>query len=118
MSAECAVASSLTPVVTDSVEVSGWDAEGQFFAEMAILDVSYAGDLTTSLCHRITNGSLMFVRLLSGPGEDTYEKGQPTANEAYAIEAPDFTSRCRIRLTPCQPQSVRRHGDQTVATRI
>jgi hypothetical protein len=104
--------------VREYVEISGWDADGQFFAEIADLAVSESGDTTALLCHRVNSGSLVFVRLLHGHGEDAREKGHPTAHETQALEAPDTTGRSRIRLTPCHPRTARRRGDQMEATRI
>lgn len=118
MPAKCAVSSATSNAVAQSVEVSGWDAEGQFFVEIADLDLSDSGETTARLCHRVSSGSLVFVRLLYGQGEDVHERSHPTANEAHPIEAPDFTGRYRIRLTPCQPRAARQHGDQMMATRI
>jgi hypothetical protein len=116
MPSECVVDNATG--ATQPVEVSGWDAEGQFFVEIANLELDDSGDMTARLCRRVNSGSLVFVRLVHAPSENTPEKGHPTANEAHATEAPDFTGRCRIRLTPCQPRAARRSGDQTVATRI
>jgi hypothetical protein len=117
MPAECAVSNSTTET-TQPVEISGWDAEGQFFVEIADLELGDTGETTARLCHHVGSGSLLFVRLLFGQAENPYEKGHPTANEAQPTGAPDFTGRCCIRLTPCQPRGARRPGDQTGATRI
>ena len=103
---------------TQSVEVSAWDAEGQFFAEIADLSVNNSGDTTVSLCHRVYSGSLVFVRFLHRDGEQACEKGHPTAHEAQAAEPPDFPGRFRIRLIPCQPRAPRRGSDRSGATRI
>jgi hypothetical protein len=118
MPAECAVHNSASDTITQSVEVSGWDTEAQFFVEIAELDLSDSGDATARLCHRVNSGSLVFVRLLHGPSQDAHEKGHPTPSEAYAIETPDSAGRCRVRLTPCEPRAARRPGDQTVASCI
>jgi len=103
MPAECAFGP------TPDVEVSGWDAEGQFFVEITGLDLNDSGGTAVRLCHRVHSGSLVFVRLLHGEGDGTYEKGCPTANEAHAAEPPDFTGRSRVRLIPCQPRGDPRH---------
>jgi hypothetical protein len=108
MPTECVTTTFANEGATTSVEISGWDAEGQFFLEIADLDVNDSGDATARLCHRVNSGSLVFVRLLPGDGECASEKSHPVANEAYASEPPDFTGRCRIRLTPCQPRAARR----------
>jgi hypothetical protein len=119
MPAECAVNNDVAAdSATQSIEVSGWDAEGQFFVEIAEMDINDSGNATTRLCHRVNSGSLVFVRLVYGQGRDAREKSHPTANEAHATEAPDFDGRCRIRLTPCQPRASRNPGDQTMAPRI
>jgi hypothetical protein len=118
MPAECAVISSISETAAQPAEVSGWDAEGQFFVEIADLHVNDSGDTTTRLCRRVSSGSLVFVRLLYGHGQDAYEKGHPAAHDAHPTETTDFTRRCRIRLIPCQPRAARRRGDQTVAPRI
>ena len=118
MPVQCASRNSTDNKATRSVEVSGWDAEGQFFVEIADLDSNDSGHTTVSLFHRVHSGSLVFVRLLHGEGEDAYEKSHPTANEAQAAEPPDSTGRSRIRLIPCQPRAARRPGDLAGATRI
>jgi hypothetical protein len=118
MHAECAVGSSASDTVTQPVEVSGWDAEGQFFVEIADLDLSDPADATVRLCHRVHSGSLVFVRLVHEQGWDAHEKDHPMANEAHATGVPDPSGRCRIRLTPCQPRATRRPGDQTRPSRI
>ena len=107
MPVEFAAAPSHCDSISQSVEVSGWDADGQFFVEIADLDVSDSGDTIARLCHRVHSGSLVFVRLVHGDGENAREKGHPTANEAHAIDLPDSTGRCRIRLIPCQPRTAR-----------
>ena len=118
MPTECAVSSQTGDGVTQSVEVSGWDADGQFFVEIADVDLSDSGDMTAHLRHRVDSGSLVFVRLWHAQDADAQQKSYPTAHEARATETPDFTGRCRTRLTTCQPRDARRLGDQKVATRI
>jgi hypothetical protein len=105
MPIECAVEEPISDTDTQAVEVSGWDAEGQFFVEIANLDLGDSGATTARLCHCVTSGSLVFVRLVNGRGQDAHQKGYPAPNEAHVTEAPDFTGRCRIRLTPCQPRA-------------
>jgi hypothetical protein len=118
MLAQCASRNLTNDLSAQPVEISGWDAEGEFFAEIANLDLSDSRDATVRLCHCVYSGTLVFVRLLHGEGEGGYEKGYPTANEAQAVEPPDFHGRSRIRLIPCQPRATRRRGDLTGATRI
>lgn len=118
MPVHCAVNNSINDIDTSAVEVSGWDTEGQFFIEVADLELNDSGGTAVSLCHRVHSGSLVFVRLFHGEGQDTYEKGYPTANEALAAEPPDFTGRSRIRLVPCHPRATRRRGDRKGATCI
>jgi len=108
----------MNDTATQSVEVSGWDAEGQFFVEIAELDFNDSGGKTVSLCHSVHSGSLVFIRLLHGDGKEAHEKGHPTAHEAQAAEPPDFTGKSRIRLIPCQPRAARRGSDRSGATRI
>jgi len=108
MPTECAVTTAPSDSTNQSVEVSGWDADGQFFVEIADLDLTDSGDTIVRLCHRVHSGSLVFVRLLHGDGENAREKGHPSANEAQATELPDLAGRCRIRLTPCQPRTAPR----------
>jgi hypothetical protein len=118
MPTECAVSSLVDVATPQSVEVSGWDNEGQFFVEIATLELTEEGETTALLCHRVTSGSLVFVRLVTVQVGDSYEKSHRTANEAYAAEMPDFAGRCRVHLTPYQPRAARTGGDQTGATRI
>ncbi len=44
MPVEFAATPSHCDSISQSVEVSGWDADGQFFVEIADLDVSDSGD--------------------------------------------------------------------------
>ena len=108
MPAECAVDTPTSVIEAQAVEVSGWDAEGQFFVEIADLDLGESGATTARLCHCVASGSLVFVRLLHGRNQDADGRGYPTPNEAHVTEAPDATGRCRIRLTPCQPRAAER----------
>jgi len=86
---------------SQSAEISGWDVQGQFFVEIADLDLGDPKGATTRLCHRVADGSLVFVRLRPQPGE---AHSHPTASEAYAAAEPDFAGRSLIRLSPCQPR--------------
>jgi hypothetical protein len=101
-----------------SVEISGWDAEGQFFVETTRLDSIDSGEVAVLLLHRVNSGSLVFVRLLHAEGAEIYGKSYPTASEAHVAGSPDLTGRCRVRLIPCQPHSSRRRGDRGRETRI
>jgi hypothetical protein len=88
------------------VEISGWDAEGQFFVEIADMDVNENVGSSVRLCHRVHSGSLLFVRpVINLGGAD--QKGHPVANEAQMSDLPDVTGRSKIRLSPCQPRNLR-----------
>jgi hypothetical protein len=118
MSTECALDCITRDIATQSIEVSGWDAEGNFFVEIADLYVSDSGEATARICHRLNTGSLVFVRSRNRQSEDTREQSYPSANEAHTIGMPDPFGRSPIRLTPCRPRATRRLGDQKVASRI
>jgi hypothetical protein len=118
MLTESAVTSLPTETRPQSIEVSGWDAEGQFFVELADLELTDEGEIATFLCHRVSSGSLVFVRLVAGQLEDAYEKGHPVAHEAQLTENSDPLGRCRVQLTRCQPRTARTTRDQIRATRI
>lgn len=118
MSAECASGCLTRDIATQSIEVSGWDAEGNFFVEIADLYLSDSGEATARLCHRMDSGSLVFVRSRNRQSEYTREQSYPTANEAHTIGMPDPFGRSPILLTPCRPRATRRLGDQKVASRI
>jgi hypothetical protein len=118
MPAECAAPDVMIDIADASVEVSGWDAEGQFFVEIAGIEIGSSGETATRLCHRVLDGSLVFVRLVNSPDQPDQQKGHPTPNEAHPMDSTEPDGRCRVRLTPCQPRSPRRPGDQIRATRI
>jgi len=85
------------------IEVSGWDAEKQFFVEKAELDWSETGRKTALLRHRIQHGALVFVRLLvsSGLGKD-----YPTPHQAVSIESSERAGFSKVRLVEFQPRRV------------
>ena len=107
MPTECAVSSLPYETTMQSIEVSGWDAEGQFFVELAGLELTDEGEITTLLWHRVISGSLLFVRLVAGPVGEAYEKSHPAAHEALPTQIPDSIGRCRVQLIRCQPRSAR-----------
>ena len=115
MPVQCAPMNSMTKQLA---EVSGWDAEGQFFVEIADLDCSDPGQKTVSLGHRLHSGSLVFVRLINRDGSRAGENSHPTAHEAQAVRLPDSTERSTVRLIPSPPRVGRRGSDHTGATRI
>ena len=88
------------------VEVSGWDREGQFFVEIADMGVDESSSSTVRLHHRVTSGSLVFVRMVADVN-DVHQKSYPAANEAQQTDLSDFAGKCRIRLTPCRPRDLR-----------
>ncbi len=89
-----------------SVEVSGWDAEGEFFVELAEMDSCQNSVSSVRLRHRVRSGSLVFVRRIQNQGE-LHHKGHPEAKEAHQIHLPDPAGRWQIRLSPCHPGDLR-----------
>lgn len=104
MPVQCAPVSSMTQQLA---EVSGWDAEGHFFVEVADLDCSDPGQKTVSLDHRLRSGSLVFVRLLNRDGSRDGENSHPSAHQAQAAELPDPTGSSTVRLIPSRPRVAR-----------
>ena len=90
------------------VEISGWDAKGQFFGEIAEMDTDETSGSSVRLCHSVQSGALLFVRAVNGANADgTDQKTHPVANEAKPTDLPDLSGRCRIQLTPCHPRDLR-----------
>src|SRR5262245_16427931 len=87
MLAECAAPDTALDPPVQSVEISGWDAKGQFFVEIACLDVTASGEATAFLCHPVTDGSLVFVRPVSEPTQSHQQKGHPAPNEAHPMDS-------------------------------
>ena len=100
------------PSDISSVEVSGWDALGQFFVEVADLDLDGPGDIAVRLDHRVRTGSVVFVRIVQSYEVGTDAKSYPAASEVQLIEPPDANGRCRIRLVLCQANGGRRSSDE------
>jgi hypothetical protein len=104
---------------TRAAEVSGWDAEGQFFVEIANLEeTDESGETIVSLRHHVHTGSLLFVRLLPGASDHQAEKSHPTPHEAQAAQPLDFRGRSRVRLINCRPRPARRASDSFATNRI
>jgi hypothetical protein len=117
MPAECAVSSLPSDTTLPSIEVSGWDAEGRFFVEIARLELTDEGEISTHLYHRMISGSLVFVRL-AGTVADSDDKDYPAAHEAQQTEMPDRMGRCRVHLIRCQRPRPANTRDQGGTTRI
>jgi hypothetical protein len=92
-----------------AAEVSGWDAEGQFFVEIANLEeTDETGETIVSLRHHVHTGSLLFVKLLPGASDHQAEKSHPTPHEAQAAQPPGFRGRSRVRLISCRQRPARK----------
>jgi len=94
-------------VQVQPVEISGWDVEGQFFVEITKLDGNEPSGSLVRLCHRVSSGTLLFVRSVADDSNPD-GKGHPVPNEAQLTDSPDFAGRGRIRLTPCRARDLRR----------
>jgi hypothetical protein len=95
----------VSAIQVKAVEISGWDAEGQFFVEVADMNVDERSGSSVSLCHRIESGSLLFVRPVLHLGEAN-RRAHPVANEARRTDLPDAMGRWRIQLSPCEPRNL------------
>src|SRR3954467_1903944 len=88
------------------VEVSGWNAEGEFFVEIAEMDVHETAGSTVRLYHRVHSGSLIFVRPVVNLG-GANQKGHPIPNQVQMSDLPDVTGRSKLRLSPCRASNLR-----------
>jgi hypothetical protein len=62
------------------VEVSGWDSDGQFFAEHCMLETNESGSKTILLRRGVLSRTLLFISALDG---DIFANRYP---EAYYVE--------------------------------
>jgi hypothetical protein len=83
------------------VEISGWDAQGTFFVDKAILEWGESGAGTMRLRRRMSPGTLVFLRLLTPVrlGKDC-----PSPHNVEVIEGPDYAGWCKLRLVQSQPR--------------
>lgn len=81
------------------IEVSGWDADENFFVEKADLEWR-AREKKVSLQHPIREGAMVFIRLLGTPLQNS---SNPVAFEAIQIDREENRSSYAVSLRPMKP---------------
>jgi|ERR1700733_9106150 len=82
------------------IEVSGWDADENFFVEKADLEWR-AREKKVSLQHPIREGAMVFVRLLGNPLQNN---SNPVAFEAIQIDRSEHQNAYAVSLRQMNPQ--------------
>jgi hypothetical protein len=105
-------------VAAQCIEISGWDADGCFFVEIAHADITDARSASTHIRRRVSDGSLVFVRHFNLLVHGAQSSHHPTANEVRISGAPDFAGRYPIRLIRCRSHHAHTAGDRDIRTCI
>ena len=87
------------------VEVSGWDQQESFFVEKSQLACDEAVGKFISLRHYLSDGSLIFLRLLNS---DTSLTAIPMAYEAHFVGC-DLNGFNQFSLMPAHPRQSTSH---------
>ena len=82
------------------VEVSGWDHNRSFFVENSELKWSENSEKQVTLSHGLTNGAVVFLRLLQPISTD---QGHPVAYEAELLST-SAEGYQQFRLRPISPR--------------
>jgi hypothetical protein len=83
------------------VEVSGWDLDSNFFVEKTNLVWSQNGEKKVRLRHALTEGAIIFVRLLI---EVSTVNSVPVAYQVKDMQGMDCDGQCEILLTQLHPR--------------
>jgi hypothetical protein len=118
MNAHCTVTDGVFEQSIRSAEFSGWDAKGEFFVELADVEIGESGDVSARLYRQVASGSLIFIRPVDPRGSENSERGLPVAHETEATNTSDAVGRYRIRFIPCRHHVHGHYGDQKTTSRI
>ncbi len=92
--------SGLSAVTTYRVEVSGWDAQQNFFVAKGDLEWGETNGKLLTLPRKVANRAVLFVRLLNSTN---LEQSRPVPYEAELLGmAPGGD--CEYRLRPLEPR--------------
>jgi hypothetical protein len=91
-------------LTTYEVEVSGWDREQDFFVEKTTLQWIENRSRFVYVRHPISDGAVVFVRVLDGTSADT---SFPIAYQVERVMPPDTRGLRRAMLQQLQPRAVR-----------
>jgi len=89
------------------VEVSGWDVNKAFFVENSELQWNENSGKEVTLSHGLTNGAVVFLRLLQPISAD---RGHPVAYEAEFVSTTSEGHQ-QFRLRPISPRPERREKE-------
>jgi hypothetical protein len=83
------------------IEISGWGLDNSFFVERTDLQWAANGDKQVQLHRALSEGAVVFVRLLaSAPNGGSL----PVAYRVEEIVPMDRSGRCQLRLTQLHPR--------------
>ena len=84
------------------IEVSGWGLDDIFFVENSNLSWSGEEEKRLTLRHAISEGAVIFVRLIAPEPSFT---SVPVAYEAHDVQPMNSDGLCEMRLSQLHPQS-------------
>jgi hypothetical protein len=84
------------------IEVSGWGPDDSFFVEKTELRWSPSGDKQVVLRRALTEGAMIFVRLL---GSQSMKGSVPVAYQVNGIQPMNCEGLCEMQLRQMQPRS-------------
>lgn len=101
-------------LISLTVEVSGWDAEGSFFVEHSTLDCTESGCKVLALRRSVSGRSLLFLRTLysgvlgkSSPEAYRIESIDPT--EGFGFKYLHLANFLPRRSRECEPKDLTQH---------
>ncbi|MCL6482215.1 MAG: hypothetical protein K6U02_10860 [Firmicutes bacterium] len=95
------------------VEVSGWDAQGAFFAEKTTLEWDASGGKRILLRSRVGTDAVVFVRLLDPTGRQAI----PVVYHVLGVGRADSCGACEILIAPVRQNSVDPPPDDSMFTK-
>ena len=84
------------------VEVSGWGLDESFFVEQTDLHWSQHGEKKIWLHHELSEGAMVFVRLLVPESTST---SVPVTYQVSSVDPMGCNGLCEMRLTQLHPRS-------------
>jgi hypothetical protein len=87
---------------TYQIEVSGWGLDDMFFVENSNLSWSGDEEKRLTLRHAISDGAIIFVRLIAPEPSFT---SVPVAYEVHDVQSMNSGGLCEMRLSRLHPQS-------------
>lgn len=96
------------------IEISGWGLDNTFFVERTYLLWSSEGTKQVQLHRALSEGAMVFIRLLAS---EPSSGSVPAAYQVEEVGAMDCSGRCRMRLAQMHPRSKESPGRKNASNR-